>query len=165
MSKREQVFHQFLRPLKGIGLPINYDIPDLPSYESEFAYDKSKDKFMFSIEMNAGQEDFKWVTISRAQTVEHVTSLEYYIDSDDYVILAEPSEDEIVVYLPDAGDAKENEYHIKRVSNSNASSYQDDVVTVKSINEQTIDGVSEITISLANESIKVISNGNNWFII
>jgi len=24
MARREQVFHQFLRPLKGIGLPVSY---------------------------------------------------------------------------------------------------------------------------------------------
>lgn len=158
MARREQVFHQFLRPLKGIGLPINYDVNTPPNYESEFAFDRSKDKFLFSIEENEGMEDFKWITISRSRTIAEITT-DYVIDSDDYLILADTTLNNINVLLPDASTAKENEYHIKKID-----------ISVNSITLQTqtgalIDGEPTYSIYDGYVTINVISNGTDWFLI
>lgn len=158
MARREQVFHQFLRPLKGIGLPVNYNVDELPKYESEIAFDRDKSKFLFSIEQNEGQEDFKWVTISRAREVV-TTTTNYNIDSDDYVILANATPNAITVTLPDATLCKDNEYHIKRINGA------DKTVTIDTQLNQTIDGYPSITINKQNITMSLICDGTQWFII
>ena len=158
MSKREQVFHQFLRPLKGIGLPVNYDVSSTPSYESEIAFDRNKSKFLFSIEQNEGQEDFKWVTISRAHSIEQV-STDYQVDDDDYVILADASNGDIHITLPSASLVKENVYNIKRISSG------ENKVYIDASNNELIDGQSGVEINTQYATLTVISNGSQWFII
>lgn len=158
MARREQVFHQFLRPLKGIGLPVNYNVNELPQYESEIAFDRNKSKFLFSIEQNEGQEDFKWVTISRAREVV-TTTTNYNVDSDDYVVLANAVSDDIIVTLPDATLCKDNEYHIKRINGVN------NTVTIATSLGQTIDGVTSIIINKQNITMSLICDGTQWFII
>lgn len=158
MARREQVFHQFLRPLKGIGLPVNYNVDELPKYESEIAFDRAKSKFLFSIEQNEGQEDFKWVTISRAREVVTVTE-NYFVDSDDYVILANATAGDITITMPDATLCKDNEYHIKRINGA------DNVVILTTSLNQTIDGVTSIIINKQNITMSLICDGTQWFII
>ena len=158
MSKREQVFHQFLRPLKGIGLPVNYDVSSTPSYESEIAFDRNKSKFLFSIEQNEGQEDFKWVTISRANSIEQV-STDYQVDDDDYVILADASNGDIHITLASASLVKENVYNIKRISSG------ENKVYIDASNNELIDGQSGVEINTQYATLTVISNGSQWFII
>lgn len=158
MARREQVFHQFLRPLKGIGLPVNYNVASLPSYESEIAFDRTKSKFLFSIEQNEGKEDFKWVTISRAHTLETVNS-DYTVDDDDYVILANASNGDIHITLPSAVIAIENTYNIKRISGG------ENKVFVDASNNELIDGQSGVSIDTQYATLTVISNGTQWYII
>ncbi len=158
MARREQVFHQFLRPLKGIGLPVNYNIPPLPSYESEIAFDRGKSKFLFSIEQNEGQEDFKWVTISRAHSVEQVNT-NYTIDHDDFIILADGSAGSITITLPSAVDACENTYNIKRISAGENKIY------VETTDNELIDGLTGVEITTQYATLTVISNGTQWYII
>jgi hypothetical protein len=158
MARREQVFHQFLRPLKGIGLPVNYNVAALPSYESEIAFDRGKSKFLFSIEQNEGQEDFKWVTISRAHSVEQVNS-NYTVDDDDYIILADASAGEIHISLPPAATVEENTYNIKRISGG------ENKVYIDATNNELIDGQSGVEINSQYATLTVISNGSQWFII
>lgn len=158
MPRREQIFNQFLRPLAGIGLPVNYNVPATPNYESEIAFDRAKNKFLFSIEQNEGQEDFKWVTVSRTHTVVTVTS-NYTVDSDDYVILANATSTPIIITLPSATSADLNEYNIKRI---NAGS---NLVTILPQTGELIDGATSIAINFQYASIRVISNGTAWFII
>jgi len=158
MAQREQVFHQFLRPLKGIGLPVNYNVDSIPSYESEIAFDRTKSKFLFSIEQNEGQEDFKWVTISRAHSIEKITD-DYMVDNDDYVILADASTKEIYISLPSASSVKENIYNIKRISSGNNKVY------IVATNNELIDGQSGVEINTQYATLTVISDGLQWFII
>ena len=158
MARREQVFHQFLRPLKGIGLPVNYNVTDLPKYESEIAFDRNKSKFLFSIEENEGQEDFKWVTVSRAREVVTVTE-DYTMDSDDYVVLANATPNAITITLSDATESKDNEVHIKRLNAA------DNTVTIATQNNQTIDGAPSITINKQYITMSLICDGTQWFII
>ena len=158
MARREQVFHQFLRPLKGIGLPVNYNVTDLPKYESEIAFDRNKSKFLFSIEENEGQEDFKWVTVSRAREVVTVTE-DYTMDSDDYVVLANATPNAITITLSDATESKDNEVHIKRLNGA------DKIVTIATQNNQTIDGAPSITINKQYITMSLICDGTQWFII
>ena len=159
MARREQVFHQFLRPLAGIGLPVDYNIPNIPSYESQIAFDKSKSKFLFSIEENEGQENFKWVTISRAQTVAS-TNTDYTADADDYVVLADASNNDITITLPDAAEAKELVYNIKRISGGSNKVY------IVAQNNQLIDGKDiPYAIKIQYTNMAVVSDGTQWFII
>jgi len=158
MARREQVFNQFLRPLKGIGLPINYDVDTIPKYESELAFDRNKSKFLFSIEENEGQEDFKWVTISRAREVVTTTD-NYTMDADDYVVLANAESNNITITLSDATVSKDNEVHIKRINGGT------NVVIIATQNNQTIDGYPSITINKQFITISLICDGTQWFII
>ncbi len=158
MAKREQVFHQFLRPLKGIGLPVNYDITMPPNYESEIAFDRERNKFLFSIEQNEGQEDFKWITISRSRTVVNVTN-NYSIDSDDYLVLADASANNITILLPSAAEANENEIHIKKIDTTINS------ITLQTQNGELIDGITSYSIYDSYVTINVISNGTAWYLI
>ena len=157
-KRREQVFHQFLRPLKGIGLPVDYNIPAMPAYESQIAFDKSKSKFLFSIEENEGQEDYRWVTISRAQTVVKISS-NYSADADDFVILADASNTNITVTLPDALEAKELVYNIKKISTNHT-------VFIETQNNQLIDGKDiPYGINKKYSNMTLVSDGTEWFII
>lgn len=158
MARREQVFNQFLRPLAGIGLPVNYNIPTKPNYESEIAFDRGKSKFLFSIEENEGQEDFKWVTISRSHTLVE-TDTDYTLDDDDYVCLANAINGNINISLPSASLAKENTYHIKRINSG------DNKVFVVASNNELIDGQSGVEVNTQYATLTVISNGTQWFII
>jgi len=159
MARREQVFHQFLRPLAGIGLPVDYNIPNTPSYESQIAFDKGKSKFLFSIEENDGMEDFKWVTISRAQTVAR-TNVDYTADADDYVVLADASNNDITITLPDAGEAKELVYNVKRISSGGNKVY------IGTQNNQLIDGKDiPYVLKIKYSNMTLVSDGNEWFII
>lgn len=158
MPRREQIFNQFLRPLAGIGLPVNYNVPAVPNYESEIAFDRTKNKFLFSIEQHEGQEDFTWVTISRTSTVINV-STNYTIDSDDYVVLVDATAAPITITLPSASVAAQNEYNIKRI-NGGANK-----VTITASNGNLIDGLPSQIISYKYASITVVSDGQQWYII
>ncbi len=60
--------------------------------------------------------------------------------------------------LPDATACAGREYWVKNVS-SNTS-----VLTIATTSSQTIDGLSTWTLDEANESVRLLSNGTNWYL-
>lgn len=83
----------------------------------------------------------------------------YNISADDNIIFANSSSDSILLQLPTASGVGGKEYIIKKVSGSN------DVNISPSIEGETIDGNSNFAIHFQNESITIVSNNSNWFIV
>jgi len=153
-KNRELVFNQFLRPVKGIGLPVNFDISRAPLYESEIAFDRARNKFLFSIEKTPGEEDYEWVTISRSKEVVNIFE-DYEIDADDYVIVADASNGSLTIKLPDVKEAEFNEYYIKRV---NCCTNNVDVVSDGVL----IDAITNIKTLDPYQTLHLISDGEKW---
>ena len=74
------------------------------------------------------------------------------------VILADASGGEITVTLPTVSQAARKEYHVKKVDDSGNS-------VVVSAGSSTIDGDTTATITSPYTSLRLYSNGTNWFII
>jgi hypothetical protein len=154
-TKREIVFNQFLRPLKGIGLPIAYDIPEKPDYPSQLSYDRNKKKFMFSIENE--NEELEWAMITRAKTIIKITE-DYQIDEDDYLCVVEANKS-LTITLPEMNKVAGYTYIIKKTNDC-----YDIVIKPKEENVK-IDGLDKMVISQPYRAIQLISNGETWLVL
>ena len=87
------------------------------------------------------------------------TSTTLTLDSTHYTILADGSSNTITVTLPAANSAVDRIYNVKKIdSTSNA-------ITVDANGSETIDGELTVNITIQYDSLKIQSDGTNWFII
>jgi len=78
-----------------------------------------------------------------------------YTPSNETVILADASNGNVTVSLPDVASYKNHFYHIKKTDSSSN----------KVIISGTIDGQSSYEIQIQYDSIKVFSDGSSWYIL
>lgn len=94
--------------------------------------------------------------------VNTITGVDYNITTSDDVILYSNAGADRTATLPDAAAATGNIYYIKKIDSGNT-------LFIKSISGQTLDGVdidaSPHSISIQYESIIIVSDGSNWFIL
>jgi len=79
--------------------------------------------------------------------------------NDECVILADATAGSITVTLPDVESATDRTYYIKKTDASG------NAVTVDGNASETIDGATTNVLSAQFDSIQVVSNGTEWFII
>ena len=97
--------------------------------------------------INVASDEYKAVrTITESYTVSDV----------DELILADATSGAITVTLPKAVDGRT--IYTKKIDNSNN-------VTIATTGSETIDGQAQQTISTQWDTVEVISDGSNWFII
>jgi hypothetical protein len=75
------------------------------------------------------------------------------------IILADASEGDIILELPNAALAS-NKINVKKIDSSSNT-----VTIIPSVVGQTIDGSSGVIINAENDSYALVSSENNWFII
>lgn len=160
MPERELTFHQFLRPLVGIGLPLDNDSTKAPDFEYQLIFDKNTNKFLLGLENNEGVEDFKWATLSRVKSVTQIDN-HYNLKVTDYIILVDSTDVvDLKITLPLASEAIGNIYNIKRINGGN------NKIVVETTNNEFIDGYNTpLTIELQYVNMTLVSNGMQWYII
>jgi len=82
----------------------------------------------------------------------------YTITTGDQIIIADAASGEINITLPTAVGSTGTYYTVKRINTSNS-------VTIVTTSSQLIDGGSTVVLSTQYQSVTVVSNGSNWFII
>lgn len=88
-----------------------------------------------------------------------VTASSVTLDEDDDVILCDCSSNAITVNLPAASDYIGKVFYIKKIDVSVNST------TVDGDGSETIDGSTTISLTTQYESVTIVSNGTNWFIL
>lgn len=79
------------------------------------------------------------------------------LDSDD-IIFIDTETKSVSVEMPSANGLGGKEFVIKKITGNNQ-------VTINASGSQTIDGNNTVLINYNYESIKLVSNNNNWFIV
>lgn len=79
--------------------------------------------------------------------------------NDECVILADATSGAITITLPDAESALDRVYYIKKTDVSA------NTVTIDGENAETIDGAITETLTAQFETIQIVSDGTEWFII
>ena len=82
----------------------------------------------------------------------------YVTSIDDHIIFVDASDNEIEITIPEAANIGGKQYVIKKIGGMNN-------IVVSVVNNGTIDGESSAVIRYNYDSITVISNNLNWFII
>lgn len=95
----------------------------------------------------------------RVRSVVTVTTSTYAVVDDDYLILCDASSNAITVALPSASSKEGRELTIKKVDATG------NAVTIDGDASENIDGSSSASISSQYESVTLISNGSDWYII
>ena len=116
------------------------------------ALPKQGDSLTFSIN---GQ--FEFIPFGLAP-VKNVTS-SYSVEGRDVMILASASSSNTYIYLPPAEYAVFRVLIVKRID----SSIHD--VVIEPYGSQTVDGASSTTLTDQWDSVMVVSDGSNWFIV
>lgn len=83
----------------------------------------------------------------------------YRIDNERYVILCDASNGTFKVTLPSAAQQNERMVHIKKIDTSASQ------IIIAAAGSETIDGSNTATLTLAFESVKLVSTGKEWFIL
>jgi hypothetical protein len=99
------------------------------------------------------------LTLTGGMAVAYVAKTgDYTADANDYFIAADGSSGTVTITLPPAASGAGKVFIIKAVDVTNA-------VDVDGAGSETIDGNATYTFSAQYESIAVISNGTNWYIM
>jgi len=86
-------------------------------------------------------------------------SVNYNADNTDYIILVNATATNISITIPSASSCVGRQYHVKKIdSSSNA-------VSVTRTGLDTIDGANSRVMLSQYQSLTVVSNGSNWYII
>ncbi len=83
----------------------------------------------------------------------------YTVLMGDYAILCDASSAALTVTLPSALGVRSQVFHIKKVDSSGHS------VTIVCYGSETLDGLASQSTSTQYESISVVSDGANWYIV
>lgn len=86
-------------------------------------------------------------------------SADYTLGADDHVLLVSAVSGDITITLPDASTVDGRQYHIKKVDSSVNS------VTLDGYSGQTIDGDITQIITAQYDSVLIVSDGSNWYIL
>jgi len=111
---------------------------------------------------SCGNDVARWSTTYTkgiATDVETFTAASDTLDAKNNVALCDCTSNNITINLPAASTASGLQYHIKKIDSSA------NTVTVDGNGAETIDGATTKTISTQYDSITIVSDGSNWFII
>jgi hypothetical protein len=109
-----------------------------------------------------GSTSARWATTYTdgvATDVETFTATSDTLDAKNNVALCDCTSNNITINLPAASTASGLQYHIKKIDSTS------NTVTVDGNGAETIDGATTATLTTQYESITVVSDGSNWFII
>lgn len=100
-----------------------------------------------------------WVVISSFASETITSSSHTAGSSNENVILADATSNAITINLPAAANYQDDFFIVKKVDSSS------NEITIDANGSETIDGDLTKTIAIQYVSIKMLSNGSNWFII
>ena len=83
----------------------------------------------------------------------------YTLTTTDYFVLVNATSGAVTITLPTAAGISGREFVIKKIDSSS------NVVTVDGGGAETIDGTTTFDLEYQDESINIISNNTNWYII
>lgn len=89
-----------------------------------------------------------------------VTKTANYTAADECVILCDATSASFTITLPAAAGVTGRVYHIKKIAGSDMK-----VITVDGNSSETIDGQTTQTISSLYDSLMIVCDGSNWYIL
>ncbi len=91
--------------------------------------------------------------------VETFTATSDTLDLNNHTCLCDCTSNDVTLNLPAASTATGTVYHIKK---TDASAY---TIIVDGNSTETIDGTTTITLTAQYESVTIVCDGSNWFIV
>ena len=79
--------------------------------------------------------------------------------TDNQIIIVDASDGDVTITLPQALDAADKTYYVKKIDSSN------NIVTVDPYSDETIDGQPQLDITIQYECYKIVCTGVKWWII
>lgn len=100
-----------------------------------------------------------WIAIGDPSAVTTVTSSTVTLDNEDFVVICDATSNAITVNLPAASTSSSFRYYIKKIDSSA------NTVTIDANASETIDGDTTKILTSQYDSIEIVCDGSNWYII